>query len=92
VCGLGLGCLTPLLTISIFQLYRGGLFVVVETGAPCENHQLVTSPLQLYPFLSPDASSKGGYSNWYRPSQIGFRITCERKVGLKLGVVCMCTL
>ena len=26
MCGLGLGCLTPLLTISIFQLYHGGLF------------------------------------------------------------------
>jgi hypothetical protein len=54
-------------------------------------------------FLSPppDTSLKGDYSNRHRPSihpsvrppRIGFRvITCERKIGLKLGVACMCIL
>ena len=38
---LGLGCLTPLSTI--FQLYRGGVLLVEETGVPGENHRPTTS-------------------------------------------------
>ena len=39
-----LGCLMPLSTI--FQLYRGSLLLVQETGVPGENHRPATSHLQ----------------------------------------------
>ena len=50
----------------------------------------------LLSLLDPGALSEGTIAMGIvrvsgRPSQIGFRmITCERKVRLKLGVVCMC--
>jgi hypothetical protein len=55
--------------------------------------QMVERLKSLLPTLKSQVRSFRSYSNRWRPSvcpsRMGFRITCQRKVGLKLGVVCI---